>query len=203
MSLRNYGWLIGTTLLVGGIAGVFMGMTVASKSLYDSTLANFFVGIFMHLLYGMTISIVAQMGFFAFMMLNYMVLTPMKNKILRNNIQLFFVAFVFFDIVYLRSISFGDGGSILPYLLEPTLLLVVAVATAFAKVKVTNPTAWIPTLFFMFVVTAIEWIPALRQEEFAAAATMVVPLLCCNAWQIMQLQRVTNRGVPGKTTKAV
>ncbi|MDN9012331.1 KinB-signaling pathway activation protein [Brevibacillus laterosporus] len=200
MSLRNYGWLFGTTLLLGGIGGMLMGL-VTQENLYHGSIANFFMGLLMNLLLGLTTSIVAQMGFFAYMMFNYLVLNSMKSKALRKNIQIFFILFAFFDMVYLRYIAFGQGGSLLPYFVEPVLLLGIALITAYAKVKMTNPTAWVPTVFFIFVVTSIEWLPALKQDDFKAIAVMVVPLLFCNVWQILQLHRLTTRTEQKKRTK--
>jgi KinB signaling pathway activation protein len=76
---------------------------------------------------------------------------------------------------------------------EPFLLLLVAVVTAYGKARLTNQTAWVPTLFFMFVFSAIEWIPALKQFNVHATLSMLVPLLFCNIWQVMHLHRLVKR----------
>jgi KinB signaling pathway activation protein len=95
--------------------------------------------------------------------------------------------------VYLRYTLLGEGGSVWPFFVEPILLLLVAVVTAYGKARLTNPTAWVPTLFFMFVFSAIEWIPALKQYNVHATLSMLVPLLFCNVWQVMQLHRLVKR----------
>lgn len=193
MSLRKYGWLFFTTLLLGGLGGILVGMIFASDKLLEGGMANFFMGTFMQMLYGMTISIVAQMGFFAYMTINYLARGLFKNPSLWKSIQVFLVLFVFFDMVYLRYTLLGEDGSVWPFFVEPILLLLVAVVTAYGKARLTNQTAWVPTLFFMFVFSAIEWIPALKQSNVHATLSMLVPLLFCNVWQVMHLHRLVKR----------
>lgn len=193
MSLRKYGWLFVTTLLLGGLGGVLVAFIFDLSKLLEGSAGNFFVGTLMYLLYGMTISIVAQMGFFAYMTINYFAKTIFKTPSMWRSVQVFLVIFVFFDMIYLRYTSLGEGGSIGPFLIEPIILLIVAAVTAYGKVSLTNRTAWIPTLFFMFVVTALEWIPALKEKDVHATLSMLVPLLFCNVWQVMQLHRLVKK----------
>ena len=193
MSLRKYGWLFITTLLLGGLGGVLVAFIFDLSKLLEGSIGNFFVGTLMYLLYGMTISIVAQMGFFAYMTINYFAKTIFKTPSMWKSVQAFLIIFVFFDMIYLRYTSLGEGGSIGPYFIEPIILLIVAVVTAYGKVNLTNRTAWVPTLFFMYVVTALEWIPALKENDVHATLSMLVPLLFCNVWQVMQLHRLVKR----------
>jgi KinB signaling pathway activation protein len=193
VSLRKYGWLFITTLLLGGLGGILVAILFDLDKMTEGTMGNFLMGMLMYLLYGMTISIVSQMGFFAYMTINYFAKTIIRSPSLWRSIQLFLVAFVFFDMIYLRYNSLGNDGSIWPFFIEPVMLLIVAVVTAYGKVSVTNRNALIPTLFFMFVVTALEWIPALKENNVHATLSMLVPLLFCNVWQVMQLQRVLKK----------
>lgn len=193
MNLRKYGWLFVTTLLLGGLGGVLVALIFDLAKLLEGSAGNFFVGILMYLLYGMTISIVAQMGFFAYLMINYFAKTLFRTPSLWNSIQIFLVIFTFFDMVYLRYTSLGNGGGFGPYLIEPMMLLIVAVVAAYGKSRLTNRTAWVPTLFFMYVVTALEWIPALKENDVHATMSMLVPLLFCNVWQVMHLHRLVKR----------
>ncbi|MFE1631156.1 KinB-signaling pathway activation protein [Brevibacillus reuszeri] len=193
MSLRKYGWLFITTLLLGGLGGVLVAFIFDLSKLLEGSIGNFFVGTLMYLLYGMTISIVAQMGFFAYMTINYFAKTIFKTPSMWKSVQVFLIIFVFFDMIYLRYTSLGEGGSIGPYFIEPIILLIVAVVTAYGKVNLTNRTAWVPSLFFMYVVTALEWIPALKENDVHATLSMLVPLLFCNVWQVMQLHRLVKR----------
>lgn len=192
MKLRNYGWLLGTTLLIGGVGGVLAGFLVAGEHLGGSV-GNFVAGTLVNLLVGLTIAVLAEMGFFAYMTLNYLMVSFLKNYTLWKGIQVVLILFTAFDMVYLSYAAFGEGGAIWPYLLPPLLLLAVSLVAAYAKVRLTNSNAWIPTVFFLFVVTAIEWVPGLRQNNPSSALFMIVPLLFCNIWQVMHLHRLTNK----------
>ncbi|MGO0058784.1 KinB-signaling pathway activation protein [Brevibacillus fluminis] len=190
MSVRKFGWMFWTTLLLGGIGGLLSGVLLGREELFGGSLSNFFMGSFMSLLIGLTVSIVAQMGLFAYMTFNYMALSIFKSASLWKNVQIFLILFTFFDMVYLRID--GARGSVLLYMIEPLLLLLIALVTAYAKVKLTNPKAWVPTVFFIFVVTAIEWIPGLTKDDnFGSMLMMIMPLLFCNVWQVLQLHRIT------------
>jgi len=193
VNLRKFGWLFFTTLLIGGVGGVLSGFFIGWAELTKSTASNFLVGSLMNLLFGATISIVAQMGLFAYMTFNYMALSIFKSASLWRNVQVFFILFTFFDMVYLRYNTSSRGESLWPYFIEPVCLLIVSVLVAYAKVRLTNPTAWVPTIFFMFVVTAIEWIPGLKEQEASSILSMVIPLLACNAWQVLHLHRLTKK----------
>ncbi|GJM83195.1 hypothetical protein HMSSN139_56910 [Paenibacillus sp. HMSSN-139] len=65
----------------------------------------------------------------------------------------------------------------------------------------TNVTAWIPTLFFMIAVTIVETVGVLKIGVNSATAWIVAPLIACNAYQILILQRVLSSGKP-ETQKA-
>ncbi|MGE5704956.1 MAG: KinB-signaling pathway activation protein [Clostridia bacterium] len=191
MSLRKFGWMFGTTLLMGGLGGLLAGILLGRQELFGGSISNFFMGSFMSILVGLTVSVVAQMGLFAYMTFNYMARSIFKSPTLWKSVQVFLILFTFFDMIYLRYTAGTRGDSVFPYMIEPILLLFIALVTAYAKVKLTNPTAWIPTVFFIFVVTTIEWIPGLTKDNFGSMLMMIMPLLFCNVWQILQLHRVT------------
>lgn len=119
VSLRKYGWLFFTTLLLGGLGGVLVAFIFDLAKLLEGSAGNFFVGTLMYMLYGMTISIVAQMGFFAYMTIHYFAKTIFKSPSLWKSVQMFLVIFAFFDMIYLRYTALGEGGSIGPYFIEP------------------------------------------------------------------------------------
>ncbi len=193
MNLRNYGWLFGTTLLIGGVGGVLSGLLFSIGDLSSTTATQIAIVMGMNLLIGLTISVISQMGFFAYMTVNYLALSFFKNAALWRNIQIFLVLFTFFDLIYLRYSMFGNGENIAVYFVIPVLLLLIAVVTAYAKAKVTNASAWVPTIFFLFVATTIELIPALKQDSMSSIIFMIIPLLFCNVWQVMQLHRLTRK----------
>ena len=93
------------------------------------------------------------------------------------------------------------GADVLPYvcrrinqpaqdLILGISILVIAIIVAYLKVKSTNANAWIPTLFFMMAISIVEII-GVQIGVSNATIFMVVPLLICNAYQILTLHKVT------------
>lgn len=78
----------------------------------------------------------------------------------------------------------------LQYTVFPIALIIGALIVAIWKKELTNSSAFVPTLFFVFVATALESVPALREQNAASTITMAIPLFLCNAWQILNLHRV-------------
>ncbi|WP_312505906.1 KinB-signaling pathway activation protein, partial [Bacillus luti] len=106
----------------------------------------------------------------------------------------FFIAFVLFDFVYLRSVLIANGEvSLGNNILVAGVLFVFGAIVAYVKSKETNKKAFVPALFFMVVVTILEWVPALRINDTDWLYLMVIPLLLCNAYQLLILHRLIGR----------
>lgn len=139
-------------------------------------------------------SLISQMGFFAYLTIHRFGLGIFRTAKLWNAVQIILIAFVLFDLVYLRFIAFAEEGeSLAPYLTPALLLLIIGLIIAFLKQKETNREAFVPALFFMTVVTTLEWFPVLRANDFQWVAIMFVVLVVSNAWQLMILHRLTGQ----------
>ncbi|WP_027415380.1 KinB-signaling pathway activation protein [Aneurinibacillus terranovensis] len=189
MNLKKWSFLFFSTLLLGGIGGLVSGVIIGQET-FKNGFANFGMGLFGNVLAGIMFSVISQMGFFAYLTINYMALGFFKKKSLWEGIQIILILLVFIDLVVLRHDIFAGQASLLSYVVLPAVLLVLAVVVAFFKVQATNRTAWIPTVFFMFAVTTLEWVPALRTNNIKSMLFMLIPLFLCNIWQIMQLHRL-------------
>jgi len=55
----------------------------------------------------------------------------------------------------------------------------------------------VPTVFFMLVFTLLETAIALRVNLTQAVVLMTVPLVICNAWQIMRLHKLVGKAEAG------
>lgn len=192
MTLKKWSYLFFTTFFIGGIGGLITGVAIGSTT-FKNGFGDFAIGVSENILAGLMFSIIAQMGFFAYLMINYMVKTIIRSPLVWNVIQVLLILVTLVDLVYLRYTFFGKGESILPYILLPLVVLLIAIGVAYLKMRATNRTAIVPTIFFMFVVTTIEWIPALRVDKIRSVVFMLVPLLLCNAWQIMQLHKLVGK----------
>ncbi|EEL08295.1 KinB-signaling pathway activation protein [Bacillus cereus BDRD-ST196] len=182
-------------MFLGGISTVFIGF-VLEWDKYAKFFQNFdgkeILAISFWLMgVGFIFSVISQMGFFAYLTIHRFGLGMFRSSSLWNTVQLFFIAFVLFDFVYLRSVLVANGEvSLGNNILVAGMLFVFGAIVAYIKSKETNKKAFVPALFFMVVVTILEWVPALRINDTDWLYLMVIPLLLCNSYQLLVLHRL-------------
>jgi len=183
--------LFNTTLLIGTTAGFIIGMILDWQT-HMNDLSNLsFGGVAMVIITSAIWTVIAQMGFFAYLTIHRFGLGIFKSVKLWNKVQVVLIVFALFDLMFFRHYFFAsEGESLIGYVWMPLLLLVYGLIIASIKSKETDRTAFVPTVFFIVVVTLIEWIPALRENDFTFLITAIVPLLAANTWQILILHRL-------------
>ncbi|HDR3493770.1 KinB signaling pathway activation protein KbaA [Bacillus wiedmannii] len=198
MNSRKWVRLFFTTLFLGGISTVIIGF-VLEWDKYVEFFQNFdgkeILAVSFWLMgVGFIFSVISQMGFFAYLTIHRFGLGMFRSPSLWNAVQLFFIAFVLFDFVYLRSILIANGEvSLGNNILVAGVLFMFGAIVAYIKSKETNRKAFVPALFFMVVVTILEWVPALRINDTDWLYLMVIPLLLCNAYQLLILHRLIGK----------
>jgi len=192
---RNWVRFFISTLMIGMISTSIVGFALRWNE-YKEFFITFdikeIVSILLWLIgVGMIFSVISQMGYFAYLTVHRFGLGLFKK--LWNPVQVLLIAFVFFDLVYFRYQAFGKetGEAIFLYILIPLLILLFSLIIGYFKSKSTKKQAFIPAVFFMFVVTTIEWVPALRANEESWLYLMLLPLLVCNAYQLLILPKFT------------
>jgi KinB signaling pathway activation protein len=197
-----------STLFLGGITTGIVGFIVRWDE-FEPYFSNLqIIDIIMTLFWligvGLIFSILSQMGFFAYLTVHRFGLGIFKSHKLWNAVQVILIVFVLFDLVYLRYSSFAKGGeSIFPYIGLAFFVAIVGLIVANIKAKQTNREAFIPALFFMVVVTTIEWVPVLRVNENSWIYLMLIPLLVCNAYQLLILHKINEKSNAQKLEKAI
>ncbi|OPH50049.1 KinB signaling pathway activation protein [Paenibacillus ferrarius] len=192
MTLRKWFHLFWTTLLLGMVVSIVIGLLLQYSDKEFSVMGLSAVGfnVLNMLLGGATISVLSQMGFFAYLIVRFIAVGIIRSKTVWDLLQLAVVIVVLFDLVYLRMTNFEGTGSVFSYIVLPILILIISLGVAYWKVKMTNRNAFIPTLFFMCAVTVLEAVPALKLDNAASSFFMLAPLLVCNAWQILILHKI-------------
>ncbi len=192
---RNVVRLFFSTLLIGGFTTVIASFFVKWER-YQEFLNPFdwfevlgLIIVFSAL--GFVFSLVSQMGFFAYLTVNQFGLSIFRS--FWPIIQIVLIGVTLFDLVYFRYKGVADESSIFPYLLVAMALFVYSWIIAGIKAKETNRSAFIPALFFMIVVTTIEWVPGLRTNGGDYAWLMIVPLIICNTYQLLILHRLQDK----------
>ncbi|UQD53723.1 KinB-signaling pathway activation protein [Bacillus methanolicus] len=196
MTSRNWVRLFLTTLMIGGVTAGIVGFIVRWDEFKPIFVDFDFLEILSILFWligvGLIFSLISQMGFFAYLTVHRIGLGIFRS--LWKPVQLVILLFVLFDLVYFRFQAFAKNGeSILPYIGLAFLILAVGLIVAVLKVKQTNKDAFIPALFFMVVLTVIEWIPVLRVNEESWLYLMLFPLIACNAYQLLILHKLNEK----------
>ncbi|WP_157272982.1 KinB-signaling pathway activation protein [Paenibacillus daejeonensis] len=168
----------------------FMGLEAAGFNAAMMALVGTMIGAF------------SQMGFFAYLTLNYIALSILRKKYLWNALQAYTSLFALLALGYMLYENRASFNNWLFWVL-PIVLGLIALTVANIKTQQTNKTAFVPTMFLMIVVTFIEAWPALGSENNATAVIfMFVPLIACNAYQILMLHRLLKpraEGAPSGT----
>ncbi|MCG7380740.1 KinB-signaling pathway activation protein [Paenibacillus sp. ACRSA] len=205
MNLRKWFFLFWTALLIGAVGSLITGLTMM---LLNGEKTNGIADFMLYLLIlfgsGVMISVYSQMGFFAYLILNYMGkgVFPKRGW---QIVQIILTVLALLDVMFLR-LFVGEGREPISDIVLGLIILAAAIVTAYVKVKQTNISALVPTLFFMIAVTAVETIGVLRIDSNAATIFIVVPLLMCNAYQMLILHKLVdasaNQAVTGKVEQA-
>lgn len=174
-------------------------VTIVSGSIMQWTDQSFgFMGLeaagfnaFMMAMVGLLIGAFSQMGFFAYLTLNYIALSIFRKSYLWNALQGYTTLFAVFGLGYMLYEQRTNNWF---FWVLPLVLLVCSLAVAYVKIKQTKPSAFVPTTFLMFFVTFVEAWPALQGEtNISAIVFMIIPLFVCNAYQILMLHRLLHK----------
>ncbi|GIQ71231.1 KinB-signaling pathway activation protein [Xylanibacillus composti] len=196
VTLRKWWYLFWTTLLVGGVAAFVPGSILLFTDrtfVADFTTGEYIFNLVQLFGAGLMFSVLSQMGFFAYLTLNYIALSIFRQPVLWKTLQVIVVVVVAFDLVYLPYSAEGSS-PLWTYMLLTALLVGLSALMANWKVRMTNKTAWIPTMFFLVTATALEAVPALQENNWNGIVTMMIPLFACNAWQILKLHTLVGTG---------
>lgn len=193
MNLKKWFFLFWSTMAVGAvvcvIAGAIMQWTDPSFGFLGLKAAGF--NALMMAMVGLMIGAFSQMGFFAYLSLNYIALSVFGKKYLWNTLQGYTTLFAVAGLGYLL---FEQRVNNWFFWVLPLVLLLFSFLVSCLKVKQTNKTAFVPTMFLMFVITFIEAWPALQGEtNVSAIIFMMIPLFVCNAYQIMMMHRMAKK----------
>jgi KinB signaling pathway activation protein len=192
---RKWVKLFLSTLVVGGISTGIVGFAIKwneYKHLFASFDVKEIISVLIWLIgVGFIFSVISQMGFFAYLTIHRFGLGIFRSVSLWNSVQLVLIAFVLFDLVYFRYQLFAEEGeSLFSYIGIAVFIFIFGLIVAYIKMKQTNKEAFVPALFFMTVVTIIEWFPVLRINEESWLYLMLFPLLICNAYQLLILHKL-------------
>ncbi|WAA12444.1 KinB-signaling pathway activation protein [Fervidibacillus halotolerans] len=192
MNTKNWVKFFLRTLFIGGIVTIVTGFIVQWEK-YEVFFTNFdmieILSIAVWLMgVGFIFAVLSQMGFFAYLTLHRIGLGIFRSY--WNSVQWVLIAFVLFDLVYFRYRAFAeDQDPLWPYVLVAVLIFSAGLVVAYLKSLQSDRRTFIPALFFMVVVTVVEWVPVLRVNDTDWLYLMIFPLFICNAYQLLTLPK--------------
>ncbi|WP_342514101.1 KinB-signaling pathway activation protein [Sporosarcina sp. FSL K6-1522] len=197
MTIRNWVKFFFNALVIGGFVTAVVGLIVRweffSQYLSSGEIGQFIGALLWMIFLGFTMSVVAQMGFFAYLTVHQFGVNLFKTLTLWNWVQLLIIAVVLFDLIFFRfRLTSDDTGRTLLYLVLLGTLVGVSAVTAYFKAQWTKKHTLISALFFMIVITTLEWLPALmvRSGNIDSWVTILLfPLLAVNAYQLLALPK--------------
>lgn len=206
LTSRNWVKLFFTTLALGGITTGILGFIIRWDE-FQSYFLNFNIGsilsTFIWLIgVGLIFSVISQVGYFAYLTIHQFGLGIFRSTTLWNGVQLVLTIFALFDLTYFRFQKFAKPNeSLIPYIGLAIFILLAGLVVAYFKSQQGKKSTFIPTLFFMVVVTILEWIPVLRVNEKSWVYLMIFPLVLCNAYQILMLPKYLKRSEEERAAK--
>lgn len=223
MTIRNWFIFFFKALLIGGVVTGVFGLIIRWEDAFAPYVASgeygeFAGSLLWFMFLGMTMSVISQMGFFAYLTVHQFGVNIFKTLTLWNWVQLLLITVVIFDLIKFRFIPLANTQSqLLLYLGLMAVLLITSFVVAYLKARWTKKHTFISALFFMIVITTLEWLPVLMVNEKDVdryVTLLLFPLLAVNAYQLLKLPKYNaksdvdrlkleeRRKVRAQTTKA-
>lgn len=181
------------TLLIGTIISTIISLFVEYENvtayLFRGEIGEFLAGLVWFITFGLLIATISQVVFFV-----YLFIHPLGMGIFRRlwpYVQLLIIMYAIFDMFYFRFYQVGlDTGHVWSFMGIPIFIVIAGIVVARYKVKITGDRRiFIPSLFFMVVMTSITMIPFIFVEETSWIARSVFPIIVMNAFQLIMMPK--------------
>jgi len=198
VTIRNWFIFFFKALVIGGVVTGVMALFIRWNDAFAPYLESgeyleFAASLLWFVFLGMTMSVLSQMGFFAYLTVHQFGVNIFKTLTLWNWVQLLIIAVVIFDLIKFRFMPLATTQAQLwLYLGLLAVLVISGLVVAYFKAKWTKKHAFISALFFMIVITTLEWLPVLMVDEKDVdryVTLLLFPLLAVNAYQLLKLPK--------------
>lgn len=189
MNSRKIVQMFFNTLWIGGLVGLLASFIIERKE-YMKVLSPFdgmeLLGVFLYFLgFALVFTVVGQTGFFAYLFIHRYGQSFFRS--FWSTVQILLIIFVLFDIVYFTS----KDMSLLFRVGLAAVIFVYGLLIAWIKARQTNKSAFVPALFVMVVILALELSLVLRAGDLHFILLMLVTLFAANTYQLLILHHVT------------
>jgi len=177
------------TVVIGGLVGLFTSFIVAHE-IFSNVLNPFqgmeILGLVLYYLgFALVFTVVSLAGFLAYLFIHRFGVSIFRS--FWPSVQVLLILLALFDIVY-----FSNKEILLLHRISIAFVVLLAsVIVGWFKVKQTNKSGFIPAVFFMVVVTALELTLGLRTSGMDYIIIILVTLIVANAYQLLAWHHVT------------
>lgn len=199
MTIRNWFIFAFKALLIGGFVTGLMSLIVRWGDFYSQAFSkgdweNILGGLLWFIFLGFTMSVICQMGYFAYLTVHQIGVNICRSLTLWNWVQLLLMIVSLIDVIIFRFKPYAHNASDwLLYISLLVILIVVATLTAIKKVQMTGKKhILISAMFFMLFVSIIEWLIALWVKSSGGneyITLLLFPILAVNAFQLLELPK--------------
>ncbi|MCA1066359.1 KinB-signaling pathway activation protein [Rossellomorea sp. AcN35-11] len=206
MTIRNWIRFFIHTLVIGGVvtgvAALFIRWDQFGPYIQEGNVIGILSSLLWFVFVGFTFSVISQMGYFAYLTIHQFGMGMFKG--LWNSVQLLLIGLVLFDLIYFRFRAFAEEGeSYTPYIFLGMGIMAVGLMVAYIKNQQSGSktNTFVSALFFMIVVTTLEWLPVLLVNSVKWLYLMLIALLACNAFQLLRLPKYIEDSQMERQTK--
>lgn len=176
MSLKNISFFLISTVLFGMIVG--------------GTLSVF--GVLVHiswnngLVEGGILATNCLMGFWAFLLLRFTISISLPARVWRW-FQILVLTVVIYDMLFWRydfasALNSQTSGGMITYVIQGLWPLAVAVIAGIIKLRKMGKGSFIPTVFFLYVFTILDWALVLKIHSSSIVNQTGVIMMVCNLY---------------------
>ncbi|WP_067928052.1 KinB-signaling pathway activation protein [Alicyclobacillus shizuokensis] len=194
MRLNQLTFLVASTVLVGAVSG----LVSAVAGMVDVTW-------YRGLTEGAFLATTSLMGFWAFLTLNFVARISLPWRVWRWA-QGLILLLVVFDMVWYRYRLEVLAHPHLPvpygtYLTQALWPLAVSIAGGWAKRRLSGPGSFVPTVFYLYVFTIVDWLLVIKSQAGAAIVNQTgMVMMACNVYMILIFGRLLTPAPPREPT---
>lgn len=187
MRLNRFIFLVASTVLLGALTGVATSVTGWWVHVY------WYTGI----IEGGFLATTCLMGFWAYLTLNFIARVTLPLRVWRWT-QGLLIVLAMYDMLWLRYhnavMQNPQHHTVwLTYLIEGLWPLLVALATAAIKVRLSGRGSYLPSVFFLYVFTVIDWLLVIWFYAGPVAEQTGLVMMVCNVYMLLVFGKLLNR----------
>lgn len=180
MRLNQLTFLIVSTVALGAVTGIFTSLLGLWLQV------PWFVG----LISGAFLATTSLMGFWAYLTLNFIAAMTVPRRVWRWA-QALILVLVLYDMLWwryhidaVRHLASHTGLG--TYLVEGLWPLTVAVIAAVFKRRMSGRGSFLPSVFYLYVFTIVDWLLVIRAESQAAIVNQTgLVMMACNVYLLL------------------